>query len=118
MRRFAGHPRVRPIDATGALARSEYLARHRDIAFGVLAIALGVLGAAIGRSRRAAGAPPRVAVAAAWWFFVWMAYQLLQFWANRLRIVLPAPAELAIWLPPLVLLAIAIAASLHSEGRG
>jgi hypothetical protein len=93
-------------DATGAWAHIARIDRHQRGAFAAMALAFALLGLAIGRARR----DVRISAAAAWWFFTWISYQLLEFLARRLQVVAPAPIEVAIWLPPLAVLIVAMVA--------
>ena len=103
----------RDVDKTRLRAQLARIERHQQAAFAVMAAAFALLGLAVGRARNAA---PRIGAAAAWWFSVWIGYQLLQFQADRLRIVLPTPVEVAIWLPPLTVLIVGLTALVAAGG--
>lgn len=92
-------------------------ARTRDIApMLLLGVAFGVIGAALGRARAVRGERFSTIAVFGWWIFGWTAYLLLRYWSGQLRVVLLLPMTVAIWLPPLVFLMIAVLAALRTGG--
>jgi hypothetical protein len=79
------------------------------------AMALALLGIAVGHARLHRARRTGVLAATGWWLGAWLMYNALDYWSQFLVILLSMPAAWRHWIPPLIFAAIAALVLLTSR---